>query len=107
MLADRSYMRKDSWDSRRPISVILIFVLIAVFVLQWALLFYTGFDLQQYCGLSNAGLARGRVWQLLTFQFLHWGPWPWHVLFNCLGLYFFGREVEQAIGPFSFLRLYF
>src|SRR5207245_1735727 len=71
------------------------------------LLFYTGFDLQKYCGLSNDGLAHGRLWQLVTFQFLHWGPLPWHLLFNCLGLYFFGREVEQAIGPSSFLRLYF
>src|SRR5262249_14851464 len=28
-------------------------------------------------------------------------------LFNCLGLYFFGRSVEDAIGKRSFLKLYF
>src|SRR4030095_9612878 len=48
----------------------------------------------------------GRVWQLVTFQFLHSAPWPWHVLFNCLGLYFFGRSVESMIGAKKFLVLY-
>jgi membrane associated rhomboid family serine protease len=107
MLEDRSYMRESSDDPRHSLSLLLIVVLIAVFVLQYALFFYAGFDILPYGGLSNAGLAKGKIWQLVTFQFLHWGPWPWHLLFNCLGLYFFGREVEQAVGRSSFLRLYF
>jgi hypothetical protein len=32
---------------------------------------------------------------------------PFHLLFNCLGLYFFGRAVEDALGKTGFLRLYF
>jgi hypothetical protein len=43
---------------------------------------------------------------LLTFQFLHSCPAPWHVLFNCLGLYFFGRPVEEIVGERKFLVLY-
>src|SRR5262249_32699015 len=50
---------------------------------------------------------RGEVWQLLTFQFLHSVPMPWHVLFNCLGLYFLGRPVEERLGSKRFLWLYF
>src|SRR5258706_8382502 len=107
MLEDRSYMRQSSGDSQRSLSLLLIVVLVAVFVLQYALQFYTGFDLQEYCALSNAGLAKGKVWQLLTFQFLHSGPWPWHLLFNCIGLYFFGRGVEEILGSKRFLLLYF
>jgi membrane associated rhomboid family serine protease len=56
--------------------------------------------------LSVVGLSKGKVWQLFTFQFLHLAPMPWHVLFNCLGLYFFGKPVEEALGPKRFLNLY-
>jgi membrane associated rhomboid family serine protease len=84
----------------------LIIVLIAAFVVQSLLLFYGDFDVSKHLALSVAGLKRGEVWQLLTFQFLHSCPWPWHVLFNCLGLYFFGRPVEEILGEKKFLTLY-
>jgi membrane associated rhomboid family serine protease len=48
---------------------------------------------------------KGWVWQLLTFQLLHGGPF--HLLINCAMLYIFGRPVEHALGRGSFLRLYF
>jgi len=48
-----------------------------------------------------------RFWQIITFQFLHQVPMPFHLFFNCLGLYFFGRAVEDALGSWGFLRLYF
>src|SRR5258706_9028067 len=67
------------------------------------------FDFKEYLALSKAGLLppHYRFWQFFTFQFLHSGPWPWHLLFNCLALYFFGRDVEQALGPTDFLKVYF
>jgi membrane associated rhomboid family serine protease len=71
------------------------------------LLFYGGLALSQQMALSVAGLKQGKIWQLLTFQFLHAVPWPWHVLFNCLGLYFFGRPIEEMLGGRKFLTLYF
>lgn len=96
---------------RRSATFILLITLIVVFVIQEALYFYTGlhgqFPLNEYLALSNQGLKRGFVWQLLTFQFLHAGPAPWHVLFNCLALYFFGRSVEETLGTKAFLKLYF
>jgi membrane associated rhomboid family serine protease len=45
------------------------------------------------------------VWQLLTCGFAH-APDPWHVLFNMLALWFFGRDVEAIYGSKLFLRLY-
>ena len=62
--------------------------------------------IRPYLALSPHGIESGRIWQLLTFQFLHDWPWPWHLLFNCLALYFFGREVETALGRKTFLKLY-
>lgn len=103
-LADRHYMR-DEYHSPRA-TTILIVVLIGAFVLQSLLLFYGGVNAIGQLGLTVAGVGAGKVWQLITFQFLHSAPWPWHVLFNCLGLYFFGRPVEQTLGSKRFLWLY-
>jgi membrane associated rhomboid family serine protease len=84
----------------------LIVVLIAAFVIESILVFYFNVPVLQHLGLTVAGLQAGKVWQLLTFQFLHSTPWPWHVLFNCLGLYFFGRPVEERLGSKKFILLY-
>ena len=104
-MADRFYMR-DSYHPPR-VSTILIVVLIVCFVIQCMLMFYGDVGVIQQLGLTVAGLSQGKVWQLFTFQFLHSYPWPLHVLFNCLGLYFFGRPVEEVFGSKKFLVLYF
>jgi membrane associated rhomboid family serine protease len=101
---DRFYMREGYHPP--SVSTRLIIVLIVAFVLQSALLFYGGVDINRHLALSRDGLVHGKVWQLLTFQFLHSTPWPWHVLFNCLGIFFFGRRVEEALGGRKFLGLY-
>lgn len=46
----------------------------------------------------------GQVWRFVTFQFLHasFG----HILFNMLGLYFFGPMVESHLGSRRFLAFY-
>jgi len=46
-----------------------------------------------------------RVWQLLTYMFLH-GGWT-HILFNMFALFSFGPILEYAIGPKRFFNLYF
>ncbi|HSH46796.1 MAG TPA: rhomboid family intramembrane serine protease [Longimicrobiales bacterium] len=45
-----------------------------------------------------------RPWTPLTYMFLHGGIW--HLLFNMLGLYFFGPRVELRIGSRDFIFLY-
>ncbi len=46
-----------------------------------------------------------RPWTVVTYMFLHGDIM--HILFNMLGLYFFGPQVEQQIGSDRFVRLYF
>ncbi|MGE9269013.1 MAG: rhomboid family intramembrane serine protease, partial [Verrucomicrobiales bacterium] len=41
---------------------------------------------------------------MFTFQFLHGGPF--HLFVNMIGLYFFGRTVERALGSRPFLCYY-
>jgi membrane associated rhomboid family serine protease len=104
-VSDRFYMR----ESYHPpnLSTRLIIVLIAAFLVQCVLLFYGNINLYRHLALSRHGLLRGEIWQLLTFQFLHSAPSPFHVLFNCLGIYFFGRRVEEVFGSRRFLGIYF
>lgn len=44
-------------------------------------------------------------WTLVTYMFLHANLG--HILFNMLGLFFFGPQVEQRLGGRRFLILYF
>jgi membrane associated rhomboid family serine protease len=50
-------------------------------------------------------LALARPWSIITYMFLH-GSLT-HILFNMLGLFFFGPRVEQRLGASRFLWLYF
>jgi len=46
-----------------------------------------------------------RPWTIVTYMFLHAGLW--HLLFNMLGLFFFGPRLELELGRQKFLWLYF
>ena len=50
-------------------------------------------------------LALREPWTIVTYMFLHAGTS--HILFNMLGLYFFGPRVEARIGSTRFAQLYF
>jgi membrane associated rhomboid family serine protease len=49
--------------------------------------------------------ALSRPWTFVTYMFLHAGPG--HLLFNMLGLFFFGPRLEQRLGGRNFIWLYF
>lgn len=46
-----------------------------------------------------------RPWTLFTYMFLH-ASWA-HIIFNMLGLFFFGPSLEARLGSRDFLLLYF
>lgn len=52
----------------------------------------------------NSALPNLEFWRLVTFQFLHANLV--HLLFNMLGLHFFGRLVESHVGPKRYLAFY-
>lgn len=51
-------------------------------------------------------VLNGQVWRLVTCAFLHSTLGFYHILFNMLGLWWFGRQVEERIGTREFLALY-
>jgi membrane associated rhomboid family serine protease len=50
-------------------------------------------------------LTRLWIWQPVTYMFLHGGLF--HILFNMLGLWMFGAELERIWGTRYFLKFYF
>jgi membrane associated rhomboid family serine protease len=46
-------------------------------------------------------------WQVVTYAFLHSTDNITHLLFNMLGLWMFGAEVERYVGPRRLLACYF
>lgn len=106
MLDDRSYMRVDPGGHRFSLTVWLIIINAVAYLLQQILLYsQSGTVLVvEYLTLSPTGMGKGFLWQLITFQFLHGGPF--HLAINCLMLYMFGRPVEDTLGRNSYLKLY-
>jgi membrane associated rhomboid family serine protease len=57
-------------------------------------------------GLSaEAAIHHFLLFQVFTYMFLHFATM--HVLFNMLGLWFFGKPIEETWGTRRFLKFYF
>ncbi len=61
---------------------------------------YHYYDPIESVGLFSqaTAFARLEVWRFITFQFLHEHGRIGHLLFNMIGLYFFGPIVERSLG---------
>ncbi len=53
------------------------------------------------------GVVYFHAWQIVTYAFLHSTAQITHLLFNMLGLWMFGAEVERFVGSRRLLTLYF
>ena len=99
-IGDRAYMR-DQRLAREPISVTawVVGVLVAFFILTL---------IQESAGANFLGWAMLResaplVWQWLTYALLH--DEFWHLLGNCLILWWTGAIVEREQGPRALLAV--
>jgi len=73
---------------------------IAAFVVTWF-----APSILQYLWLSPADVyERGWLWQPVTYMFMHAGVF--HILFNLLGIWMFGVELERMWGTPYFVKLY-
>ncbi|UCD73926.1 MAG: rhomboid family intramembrane serine protease [Phycisphaerales bacterium] len=55
---------------------------------------------------TERGFFKIEFWRLVGFQFLHTHGTIAHILFNMLGLYFFGPMVERYLGSKRYLAFY-
>ena len=53
------------------------------------------------------GVVNFHFWQVVTYAFLHDTRTITHLLFNMLGLWMFGAEIERYVGPRRLLTCYF
>jgi membrane associated rhomboid family serine protease len=86
----------------------LVIVNCAVFVLQLLstqLGLASTHTIYEYLGLVPTGVVHGRIWQLVTYAFLHDGVF--HLLFNMLALWMFGSQFEMDWGRRQFTEFYF
>jgi membrane associated rhomboid family serine protease len=92
----RKPFRYQLWNA----SFMLIGINVAVYLL--IMLFPR---LYNYLALNTVAVIRYRMyWQPFTYMFVHGGLT--HLLFNMLGLVFFGISAEKAIGSKEFMLFY-
>src|SRR5579863_3507606 len=53
------------------------------------------------------GVSYFHIWQIITYAFLHSTDNITHLLFNMLGLWMFGAEIERFVGSRRLLSCYF
>ncbi len=90
-------------NARKPISATtwLILICFAVYMLDP----FFNYFLKDWLHLSTTHSILGvQYWRFIGFQFLHANFQ--HLLFNMIGLYFFGPLVEQYLGGKRFLAFY-
>ncbi len=109
---DRDYIRKDgpsflgSFIERGTVCKWLVGVNVVVFLLQIITATQNSDPVTSALELNVSDVMHGQVWRLLTYAFLHDPNYIWHIVFNMLLLWFFGRDVEDLYGPREFLAFY-
>lgn len=85
-----------------PVTKFLLWAIIVIFVVDWLILQGQISELLQF-QVSRA-FGQGKIWELVTFQFLH--AYPGHLVFNCFALYTFGPWLERWWGSRRFTAYY-
>ena len=105
-IADREYHRQDRREGGGFFSQ-LTPVVKWLLILNLALYFLEPDDkpFRQFGAFTiQTGLFEGRIWEFITFQFLHGSVA--HVLMNSIGIFFFGPWLERWWGSGKFLVFY-
>jgi membrane associated rhomboid family serine protease len=82
----------------------LIGINILIFALGWLLGRRFQYMMYEYLAMIPQAVMHGRVWTLVSYMFIHDGFM--HILFNMLGLFVFGTQVERYMGSREFLLFY-
>lgn len=101
-----SFSESRSLGRRRPL---VTYALLAVNLLVFHAAQHAGAGddpevLLDYGAMFSPLIADGQYWRLFTAMFLH-ADFP-HILFNGLGLFFFGSVVERTFGHLRFAVIY-
>ncbi|MDR1435530.1 MAG: rhomboid family intramembrane serine protease [Puniceicoccales bacterium] len=85
---------------------VLLWTMAFLFIIDKVSAVWFGNDfLRRYLLLSVGDLGEGKLWQLLTYLFVH--DDFWHIFCNGLVLFFVGRLIEQKYGKGRLLEIFF
>jgi membrane associated rhomboid family serine protease len=104
-ISSRDYVREPTGRGHglrgdTPACKWLILVTCVVFLLQ----FVTNID--DWFALAPDDLRSGQLWRFVTYAFVHDRSSLLHILFNMLGLWWFGAEIERLYGSREFTLFY-
>ena len=114
-IENREYLRDEyngagtfRGPGSKPMTLILVIVTAAVFVLQLMTSRPGGTSLvQAWLALDfDQAVLQGQVWRLLTYAFCHDQKDPLHIVFNMIVLYSIGGLLRQLLGDREFLWFY-
>ena len=105
--SDRGYYRYDN-SYRSASDWTAVITLIIANVAVWVLNLLADNQFNEMLALNGAlSQHLWEIWRLVTYGFAHDFLSPWHLAFNMLAIFFFGRAVEQVLGRAEFYRFYF
>ena len=99
-----SYQKPSFFNSIPPVTRNIIIINIIVWLATLAFS-QTNIDLVRMFGLHYFLSADFKIYQLVTYMFLH-GSWA-HIFFNMFAVYMFGQVIENSWGAKRFLIFYF
>ena len=85
----------------------VIFFLLVANGLMFALEFWIPDVVFRYMPLFSLDTGGFMPWQLVTYGFLHDPKNLYHIIFNMLALWMFGRDLERIMGPQRFAIYWF
>jgi membrane associated rhomboid family serine protease len=111
-LADQNYHRLHRYGGSgffsqvTPMVTALLILNLSIFFLDLLLEEVKGDKILRNFGVFTiqSAVHEFKLWEFITFQFLHGSLG--HVLFNCIGLFFFGPWLERWWGTWRFLIFY-
>ena len=103
---DRDYFREEgqraSGPPMPPVTKTLLISILVIYFVDMLLLNFAVVEVGRFT--IDSAFRGGQLWELITFQFMHGSVG--HVIFNAIGLYFFGPWMERWWGRGRYLGFY-
>ncbi|CCG93235.1 rhomboid family intramembrane serine protease [Candidatus Methylacidiphilum fumarolicum] len=107
MVLLKDFSSNDFFKTLPWLTQALVTFLFIVYFIQITFLFIFGSTwFRSSFALTTEGVAHGKIWEFLTYAFLHDELEPLHLLTNAIAIYFLGNQLEKVLGHFRLALLF-